>query len=298
MKKIITFFLLSISASIFSQTLYSGLDKKALSLGEIDVYKIRIENLGGKDVFMAPKNQLLPFHFEAIKDSVSKKQDVYERIVEFAVYQEGKFTIPALDIKIGDEIYHTVPYEVEVVNSAKNGDQIGDIMKNKEVKLGLVDYWELYKWYLFILLGIIALAILIFGFLKYFRKRKSSPAVLTNQTLKDLDALRKKSHIENGDFRAFYVELIDISRGFLTKQYRIPADVLLTDDLIDFMKKNHSISLENEKVVEAVFVRGDLVKFAKTFPDQTTMQKDFDEIRAFVKCSSKDLEFENLRKDV
>jgi hypothetical protein len=56
--------------------------------------------------------------------------------------------------------------------------------------------------------------------------------------------------------------------------------------------------LENEKVVEEVFLRGDLVKFAKTFPDQKTMENDFADIREFVKRSSKDLEFENLRKDV
>jgi hypothetical protein len=41
------------------------------------------------------------------------------------------------------------------------------------------------------------------------------------------------------------------------------------------MKKNNTISQENEKIVEEVFLRGDLVKFAKTFPDQATMEKDF-----------------------
>jgi len=94
------------------------------------------------------------------------------------------------------------------------------------------------------------------------------------------------------------VELIDISRKFISRQYHLPADVLLTDDLIDLMKKNNTISQENEKVVEEVFLRGDLVKFAKTFPDKEAMEKDFANIREFVKRSSKDLEFENLRKDV
>ena len=96
----------------------------------------------------------------------------------------------------------------------------------------------------------------------------------------------------------FYVELIDISRHFITKQYKIPADVLLTDDLIDVMKLNNVISSENEKIIENVFQRGDLVKFAKTFPDQPLMQKDFDDVKEFVKRSSKDLEAEQLRTGV
>ena len=125
-----------------------------------------------------------------------------------------------------------------------------------------------------------------------------APVMMTNQTLKDLEKLRKKKFIENGDFRMFYVELIDISRNFITKQYKIPADVLLTDDLIDVMKLNNTISPENEKIVEEVFVRGDLVKFAKTFPDQQTMSKDFEDIKNFVKRSSKDLEAEQLRTGV
>jgi hypothetical protein len=104
------------------------------------------------------------------------------------------------------------------------------------------------------------------------KKAKSSPVVATNQTLKELDSLKKKKYIEGGNFRSFYVELIDISRNFITKQYHF-LQMFFTDDLIDVMKKNNTISQENEKIVEDVFLRGDLVKFAKTFPDQETMEK-------------------------
>jgi hypothetical protein len=73
-------------------------------------------------------------------------------------------------------------------------------------------------------------------FVKWGRKAKDSPVVATNQTLKELDSLKKKN-MESGNYRSFYVELIDISRKFISKQYHLPADVLLTDDLIDLMKK-------------------------------------------------------------
>ena len=298
LKKFIYIFTLVFGVALQAQTLYSNLNKKTLALGEPGVYKIRIDNLGGKDVQAAPKNELLPFHFEEIKDSISKEMDVYERVIEFAVFEEGKYTVPAFEIKVGDQILKTVPYELQVVNTAQKGDKINDIMQNKQVKLDVKDYWELYKWYILGLLILLALIFIIWQIIKYGRKRKSEPVVATNQTLKELDKLRKKKFIEGGDFRSFYVELIDITRGFLTKQYHIPADVLLTDDLIDIMKHNNTISQENEKVVEDIFLRGDMVKFAKTFPDQPMMEKDFEDIRNFVKRSSKDLEFEKLRRDV
>ncbi|MDO5615837.1 MAG: hypothetical protein Q4G16_06585, partial [Cruoricaptor ignavus] len=188
-------------------------------------------------------------------------------------------------------------YELEVINTAQKGEQINDIMNNKEVKLNVQDYWEMYKFYLLLILVILAIIFLIWQLVKYGKKRASSPVVTTNQTLKQLEQLKKKKYIESENYRLFYVELIEISRNFITKQYQIPADVLLTDDLINVIKQNQTISTENEKIIEDIFTRGDMVKFAKTFPDKEIMTQDFNHIKLFVKQSSKDLEFENLRKN-
>lgn len=298
MKKIFFIIFSVLSISVLAQTLGSKLDKSTLALGEVGVFRVTISNLQGKDVVSAPKNELLPFHFEEIKDSISKQADHYDRLIEFAVFEEGKYTIPALDFKIDGKIFQTIPYEVEVINTAQKGDQINDIMKNKEVKLEVNDYWQLYKFYILGVLIVLALIFAIYQFIRYGKRRKSSPIMMTNQTLKDLENLRKKKFMENGDYRSFYIELIDISRTFITKQYQIPADVLLTDDLIDVMKLNNTISPQNETIVENIFLRGDLVKFAKTFPDQPMMEKDFEDIKSFVRSSSKDLEMDQLRTGV
>ena len=287
-----------VCGNAFSQILSSDLEKKTIALGEINRLTIKIDNLQSQIVAAAQKDELLPFHFEEIKDSIGINANMYERIIEFSVYDEGKFTIPELEFKVGNKVLKTVPYEVEVINTAQKEDEINDIMNNKEVKLEATDYWELYKWFILAALSLIALIIAVIIFVKWGRRKNSSPVMATNQTLKELDSLKKKKYIESGNYRSFYVELIDISRQFISRQYEIPADVLLTDDLIQLMKKNNTISQDNEKVIENVFLRGDLVKFAKTFPDQQTMEKDFTDIKDFVKRSSKDLEFENLRKDV
>ncbi|RXM67146.1 BatD family protein [Chryseobacterium sp. CH1] len=297
MKKIFLILSFLVCANAFSQILSSNVEKKTIALGETNHLVIKIDNLHDEQVSSAAKNELLPFHFEETKDSIGQNANSYERKIEFAVFEEGKFTIPELEFKVGDRILKTIPYEIDVINTAQKADQINDIMKNKEVKLETKDYWEMYKFYILAALAVIALIIAIIMIVKWGRKAKSSPVVATNQTLKELDSLKKKKYIEGGNFRSFYVELIEISRNFIAKQYHLPADVLLTDDLIDVMKKNNTISQDNEKIVEEVFLRGDLVKFAKTFPDQAMMEKDFADIRDFVKRSSKDLEFENLRKD-
>ncbi|QOW11737.1 hypothetical protein Q73A0000_15900 [Kaistella flava (ex Peng et al. 2021)] len=298
MKRIQIILFLLISAFAFSQTLSSKLDKQTLALGEPGNLHIHISNLQAKDVLSAPKNELLPFHFEEIKDSINKQADTYDRIIEFAVYEEGKFTIPALDFRINGQLLKTIPYDIEVINTAQKDDKINDIMKNKEVHLDVQDYWQMYKWYILGVLILLAVIFIIYQLIKYGRRKKSDPIVMTNQTLKELEKLKKKNYIEDGNYRLFYVELLDITRKFITKQYKIPADVLLTDDLIDVIKLNNTISAENEKTIEDIFLRGDLVKFAKVFPDQQNMQDDFEQMKSFVKRSSKDLEVEQLRTGV
>lgn len=293
--KIFFFFLLGVLA--FTQTLSSNLSKDKIALGEKVTFRVSVNNLKGRDVISMPKNELLPFHFEETKDDITKTFDNYSRTIEFQIFDEGKYTIPPLEFSINGEVLKTIPYEITVYNPVNADEQISDIMNNKQVELGWKDYWEMYKWYVLGAFIVIALLFVFLGMFKngvFGKNNKEKPSI--HKTLLDLKNLEKKKYAENGNFRMFYVELIDITRDFLTKQYRIPADVLLTDDLIDLMKHTNKISTENEKVVEEIFLRGDLVKFAKTFPTKELMQKDFGEIYDFVERSTVDIEAEHLRE--
>ena len=296
-KKINIFFFFLLGVLAFSQTLSSNLSKDKIALGEKVTFRISVNNLKGRDVISMPKNELLPFHFEETKDDITKTFDNYSRTIEFQIFDEGKYTIPPLEFSINGEVFKTIPYEITVYNPVNADEQISDIMNNKQVELGWKDYWEMYKWYV---LGTFIVIALLFVFLGMFKNgvfgKNNKEKLSIHKTLLDLKNLEKKKYAENGNFRMFYVELIDITRDFLTKQYRIPADVLLTDDLIDLMKKTNRISTENEKVVEEIFLRGDLVKFAKTFPTKELMQKDFGEIYDFVERSTVDIEAEHLRE--
>ena len=296
-KKINIFFFFLFSVLAFSQTLSSNLSKDKIALGEKVTFRVSVNNLKGRDVISMPKNELLPFHFEETKDDISKTFNNYSRTIEFQIFDEGKYTIPPLEFSINGEVLKTIPYEITVYNPVNADEQISDIMNNKQVELGWKDYWEMYKWYVLGAFIVIALLFVFLGMFKngvFGKNNKEKPSI--HKTLLDLKNLEKKKYAENGNFRMFYVELIDITRDFLTKQYRIPADVLLTDDLIDLMKKTNRISTENEKVVEEIFLRGDLVKFAKTFPTKELMQKDFGEIYDFVERSTVDIEAEHLRE--
>lgn len=297
-RRTFTALLLLLGFILQAQTLYSVMEKKTVALGEPAVYKIRIENLQGKPVALPGKNELLPYHFEEISDSTTTDGETFERVIEFAVFQEGDFEIPAFDVGIGSDTSRTVPYRISVINTAQKGDKIHDIKPNQEVALDLANYWSMYKWYVLMALAVIILLILYFVLRKFFRRKIKETASPSNVTLRKLEKLRKKGLIEKLNYRAFYIELGDITREFIKLQYHVAADVLLTEDLINQLRDNQTISLENEKVVHEILHRGDLVKFAKAFPTVLQMESDFSAVKTFVKHSIKDLEFEKLRKDV
>ena len=224
----------------------------------------------------------MPFSFEETKDSISENPNSYERIIEFTIYEEGKHSIPALEFKIGEEIHRTTPYEIEVTNPTQQGEEINDIMPNEEVELSFSDYWEIYKNYFFgglVILGILGFVFLFILNRKVKNLRVENPAL---KTLKKLEQLKGKNLIEKNEYRLFYVELIEICRGYLADNKQIPADILLTEDLIDLMKSKHYISDEEIEVFEKVLTRGDLVKFAKTIPEKNTMESDFDSIKNII----------------
>lgn len=280
----------------FSQTISTHLQHQEMSLGGVNHFRLKIEDLQGKAVFLPQKGELLPFHFQVIKDSIVQDKDKYWRFVEFSIYEEGEFSIPQYHIKVGNQNFSTQSYQIKVSNPAQSGDVIHDIMNNKSTEMTFSDYWEMYKWYVLTIIFIIALIIIIVFLWRYAKKEKNPIVENTNLTIKKLNALSLKKYIEKEEYRFFYVEFIEIIREFLVKQYKVPADVLLTEDLILYMNENQMISSENEKKLAEVFHRADAVKFAKVIPEKQKVYQDFEEIKQWVKKSVKEVEFENIRK--
>lgn len=284
MKKTIKILLLFLTNISLAQALSSSLSKEKIDLGEVITMKINVQNLQGKEVIYAQKNRLLPFSFEEYRDDIQQDKDQYTRIIEFTILDEGTFQIPALEFKIGDEIQHTIPYEIEVNNPAQQGNKINDIMPNHQVKLDFMDYWELYKIYIW---GILAILGGVFGLILW-KKRRKMPMKITNknpkqEALDSLKLLRNKNYPTNGEFRLFYIDLQEIIRKLLGEQYSIPAHILLTDDLVEAIQKSEEISTENKKILAEILIRGDWVKFAKVIPNQSDMEQDLEKIENWIK---------------
>ncbi|MDE5449861.1 hypothetical protein KRE38_12605, partial [Elizabethkingia meningoseptica] len=83
MKRFFLFCFIVFSLFGFGQTLSSQLSDNTLALGEEGVFKINISNITGLEVQAAPKNEMLPFHFEVLSDSIQRTPNLYTRTIRF-----------------------------------------------------------------------------------------------------------------------------------------------------------------------------------------------------------------------
>jgi len=77
LKKIFLLLSFFICVNSFAQLLSSKLEKTTLALGEVNHLVIKIDNLKSRAVITAPKDELLPFHFEEISDSININANTY-----------------------------------------------------------------------------------------------------------------------------------------------------------------------------------------------------------------------------
>jgi BatD DUF11 like domain len=292
--------LLLLTSILGAQTLSTQLSRNEMAVGETAVLQINIDGIKLSDkIEMAVKNQLLPKDFEPVSDQSHQQEFKFSRTIEFAIYNEGQFNLPSLQVKVNGQTLSSVPYNIKVINPAEaNAKALNDIMDVKRLPLSWQDYWETYKFYLLAIVAFVALIFLIVGFWKYARKQKIEAQKPSNKYQKALEMLKAKQYIENEESRLFYIELIDIARAFLAQQYHFPAMELLTDDLLALIAKNNQMSPAATDIVASVFPRADMAKFAKIQWPAQQMQADYQAIEKLIALPVVDLETENLRPHV
>lgn len=204
-----------------------------------------------------------------------KKDAMYELVKKYGLTQfdSGRYVIPRLPVVINNKTLQTDSLLVEVANikvdtlKQKMYD-IKDVMGNESKSL----LW------LYILLGVLALAGLGFGIYWYIKKRKKQPKAETpvyatpiEKATALLQSLEKEELLQKGEVKDYYSKLTDIARIYIEEAIHVPAMESTTTELIEAMRvavqrKKMRLSQETFEQLEKVLRTADLVKFAKSRP--------------------------------
>lgn len=183
-------------------------------------------------------------------------------------WDEGKYEVPALDVKVGGKQYktNTIPLQVNTIKvDTTKADSIRP-MRNVVDNPYSWDEWSPLFW-----LSILTLFILVVIYYLYVRLRSGKPVIARVRFIRRLlpheKAMQKIEQIkaehldDSDDQKAYYTELTDTLRQYLEDRFGIRAKEMTSGEIISRLESEN----DQEKIDELrdVFRTADLVKFAK-----------------------------------
>jgi hypothetical protein len=218
------------------------------------------------------------------KGSWIAKDQLFERKILFTVFDSGYFMIPPLGIfNENDSVYSGNPLYLEVNYPADSLNVLRPIKSIEETEAKFK--------YLYLVIGILLIAGMLFVLWQFFKADRIKPSVVTlevekkiwEKALESLSELEEKKLWQNNRVKEYYDELNHILRYYLSAGLKIPALENTSSEILDYIK-NQKPELQNADTLKQCFTESDLVKFAKHIPDASenenwlAFSKDFVEM--------------------
>lgn len=211
-------------------------------------------------------------------DTSYKKDDaVYKVTYSLTSFDKGKYRVPAVEIKAGDQILATDPFTVDVATVEV------DTLKQarysiKDIRPEPYTAGEIWKKYYWVLIVLAVLALLIWETVRLARRRKEAkipPEMLLSPYERAkfrLNRLDEEHLVQKGRIKDFYVALTDVIRLYLDEQYGLPAPESTSDEILKDVRKL-KLSKEEYSKLRDLLMDSDLVKFAKMYPSDADNER-------------------------
>ena len=200
--------------------------------------------------------------------------------------------MPGFDVLAGEEVYTTNSLSIKIVDMPIYTTQqaITDI---KDVYNPPID-WMFYLTIVgSILLALLLLALVLYLVNKYLKLRENKEEVVVEPidprkaheiAYEELDALRQKQLWQAQQFKAYYTELTEILRRYISNRYDIDAMEQTSDEVMSEFRQNKELRDKKEeiKLLADVLQLADLVKFAKWQPLPDECERSFHQVTQFI----------------
>ncbi|MCB9203302.1 MAG: hypothetical protein H6604_09700 [Flavobacteriales bacterium] len=292
-----TLFLVAFYSLCFSQKISTSVDTLQIKIGEPIKYTLKIHDKDIQNPIPYIKKELQDKNITLnsyLLDSINKPKTY---ILNLTSFETGNQVIPAFAIPYKNDSLHTTSYKIRVQDIVVDENKPFEDIKNiEEVPLSFFDYLSKYSVYLVGSLIFIAFGLLIYFVIKNLKKASKSKTELSlyEKTILQINQLKQKKYIDDHKFRLFYIELSKIIREYTEERYQIPAKILLTNDLFDFINRKNILSKEDIESLKEIFLVSDSVKFAKFNPTAQTAEQHIKQTLHFVESSKQSKEIEEL----
>lgn len=279
----ISLFFLSIGA--YGQKASMELDTAQLRIGEQTVLHLYFEyqNPYGEALIIWPDyDESLTRDIDIVDKTVDRDllldsaSSTYlrEQQILITAFEEGQYTIPQQEIRLGDSLYFTNTAQLFVETVEVDTSQgIADLKPIYAVNYPFSERskdWLKANWYWLAIIGGLILAFLIWRY--YKRKKPEEEEEIVKEVipahiiaLGALEKLLQQEEWKSAEKKAYYSELTETVRTYLENRFDIHAMEQTTREIIRDLKYA-SISEEDKVYLRKILREADMVKFAKFTP--------------------------------
>ena len=287
----ILFSFLSVHAQV-EPTVKARIDTTSIRLGEQINYTVVVEADQLATVIFPEGQTFSPLEMiESYKVDTSFAQAKMTLIKKYGLTQfdSGSYKIPTQRILIGDRTLQTDSFQVEVANVVLDTVNQGLYDIKPAIELP-TDYSKIWKYLLWIIPVLLAIALFLFWLLRRHKKRKEAEKYIPpfEQALASLEELDKTDFIASAKYKEYYSTLTDTVRRYYDEKVYDKALESTTDELIERLeleKDSGHIDFNTETIqqLKDIFKRADLVKFARINPPTGKAEADRFAIEQIVK---------------
>lgn len=272
----LSFFLILFCAHFSLAQLDTKIDRDHIKIGEEIHYSLSVPISSSTNLKLPQLKDTLSFHIEILDQKVDtifeNEQKLIVQKLTLTSYDAGEFLIRSLPVIIDSDTLLSHSFQIKVddveIDSANlQGFTIKPIM---EEEFTWKDYWNQYRNYILGGILLIVLFLVLWMFLKRKKEsRKIIPLKSPKEEAKDaLKKLDKKKYLEKSAVNPYYSELSYIIRRYLGRVYEFSSLELLSDDLVEHIKKHTPLEKEEVEKLKQFLFDSDLVKFAKSIPEE------------------------------
>ena len=306
MKLILNIFIFCIvflqSITINSQSVNAYVESDSILIGKELNYTIDVNAEKVENIIFPDSTSFVPFELiSETKVDTIKQDDGFRFSKKYGItsFDEGDFIIPKIKIQIGDKLFSTDSKKITVnlveVDTTKQG--LYDIKPSFDkfssfeiLKLSLKNNYPVILFMIFLVLTLFYFRSKIIEFFNPLLniKPKLRPIELIKKRLSDLEKINIDTAAE---IKFFYSELTFALRSFFEKEVYDKALESTTIELILKLNnlseiKSFAITKNSLNIIEDIFKRADLVKFAKYLPEKSAIKNDLKTINEEVKLFS------------
>ena len=201
-----------------------------------------------------------------VKQQTDSSQETTFYDLSFLVVDSGKIDLPLAYVSLTGDTYRTDSLNIQsFILPAQEGVERAPDRGMSEVAFNFKDWIIHYKYFLF---GLLAIVLLVYLGLRYWKSIPDQPAVEQAQPAKDwfaetmseLAALRREKTWEM-DPKKYYVRMGDVVRIYLSHRTGLPLTEQTTEGALQMLSSTWN--KEELAHYEFIMTRADFVKFAK-----------------------------------